>query len=342
MFNIIPIIIANHYKPMFKILLSLILCFMNTNILADFQKNNAEFISLLQNKTITIVAPASSVDDLSMTALKNIQSHTLDLKIKFPVGCFEGSRLPFHASSDENRFKCLKNALFDKTDHVVWAIRGGYGSAKLIDKLMTLKKPDKEKFFIGFSDITALHLFLTQHWGWKTIHGSVFTELLQDNKQRTNFTKIAAIISGTVKQAIISDLLPLNEQANKITEIRGALTGGNLTIIQTSIGTKWQIQTIDKILFLEDHNIKPYQLDRTLYHLRQAGLLSNVRAILLGAYGSDDEDIMRVLKDFASVLNIPVFKTNRIGHGAINDPIIYNTESKIIRSRNKFDLIMRV
>ncbi|WP_342265104.1 LD-carboxypeptidase [Cardinium endosymbiont of Philonthus spinipes] len=305
----------------------------------EFEKNNLKFIELLKNIPITIVAPASGLNKGELTVLKSIAS----FKLHIPKGCFDGRHSPFHSNSDAGRFKYLKDALFDDPNHVIWTLRGGYGSAKLIPALQKLTIPTRKKFFIGYSDITALHIFLTQEWGWKTIHGSGMIEMLRSDKNRANFTKIAEIISGKVKQVTVSQLAAMNSAARSNSPLNGKLTGGNITVLQTGIGTSWQIQTAGKILFLEDTQIKPYQLDRTLLHFEQAGLLKDVKAIVFGSCGSDHKDMMIMLNQFASTLSIPVFKTNRFGHGSINDPIIYNTISQIVPVNDgSFQLIMKV
>ncbi len=303
----------------------------------DFNKNNKEFISLLKDTKITVVAPASGVSSELLSNLKNITS----LKLDIPNSCFGGKSL-FHSTDDKTRLSCLENALLDQSNDVIWTLRGGYGSAKLIPDLQRMKKPIKEKFFIGFSDMTALHIFFSQEWGWKTIHGNGIIEIFNPTRDHQNFIKIAKIISGKETLAKIKGLSAINHAAKSSKIVTGNLTGGNLTIVQTSIGTSWQIKTADKILFLEDVDIKLYQLDRILYHLKQARLLDHVNAIIFGTCGGDGKSIITVLTDFAATLKIPVFKTNRFGHEQINDPIIYNTSTKIIPSNdNQFELIMK-
>lgn len=292
----------------------------------------------LKNLPITVVAPATGADNKTLSDLKNINGSNLQI----PSKCLVKGSLPFLASSDQIRFECLRDALFDKSDNVVWSLRGGYGSARIIPDLLKLSKPNKEKFFIGYSDITALHLFLSQEWGWKTIHGSNIADLLKPEKDQGNFTKLAEILKGVVKQVTIDNLVPLNDIAKSIELVNGKLTGGNLTMVQTSIGTSWQIKTKGKILFLEDVNVAAFRLDRELLHLKQAGLLEDVKAVIFGSFDKDSESTMLVLRNFADSLNIPVFKTNRFGHEKINDPIIYNTNSKIVMEKNKVKLIMNL
>ena len=305
---------------------------------AKLEKNNAEFLKIIKNVEIEVVAPASGNSTQTIQELKEISN----LNLKFPVHCFK-SPTDFHSESDTIRTKCLKEALFDNSANVVWATRGGYGSAKLLHELSKLAKPEKEKFFIGYSDITALHIFLTQEWGWKTIHGSVLAEIFDDRKSPENFIKIAQIVTGKTDHIVIKGLAAMNEAAVNSLEVKGTMTGGNLTMIVTTIGTPWQIKTNGKILFLEDVGIKPYQLDRTLYHLKHARLLNEIRAIIFGEFNEPAKENLRVLRDFASNLKVPVFKTDRFGHSKYNDPVVYNANGSIILQNNKtYDLKMNL
>lgn len=297
------------------------------------------FAKLLKNIPIKVVAPASGINKGELATLKSLVS----LRLNIPKGTFDQRQSIFHANSDSLRFKYLKDALLDDPNLVVWCLRGGYGSAKLIPALLALPVPVEAKIFIGYSDITALHIFLTQEWGWKTIHGAGIVEMIKSDKDPANFTKIAQIIAKKIDQATIEQLVPINQVAQYTHVIKGKLTGGNITVLQTSIGTSWQVKTNDKILFLEDTHIKAYQLDRSLLHFTQCGLLKDIKSIIFGCCGDDNKDIMDTLKNFASTLAIPVFKTNRFGHGAVNDPIIYNTASQIVRTREGiFKLVMKV
>jgi len=305
----------------------------------DFQKENLEFFNILNNTKISAIAPGSACNPQLFQDIQNIPKLHLNLN----NNCFDNTKTPFHSNSDDMRLQCLKDAIFDQSTEVVWALRGGYGCAKLIHGLGKLDKPNKEKFFIGYSDVTALHLFLSQKWGWKTIHGAGILELLDKSKSRSNFIKIAEIVSGKVSDSKITGLSPINLAAKKTKKINGKLTGGNLTIVQTSINTDWQIETRGKILFLEDVDAKPYQIDRMLHHLKQSSILEDVASIIFGSFNKDDENTMRVLSEFASNLNVPVFKTNKFGHERINEPIIYNVHSFISpSSKGNFTLIMNI
>jgi muramoyltetrapeptide carboxypeptidase len=305
----------------------------------EFNHKNEAFVRLMKDKKILVVAPGSGTSGELLSKLKKINS----LKLCIPNNCFNSNKSILHSADDRTRYKCLENALLSAEESIVWALRGGYGAAKLIPQLRLLQKPSKEKIFIGYSDMTVLHIFLTQEWGWKTIHGSNIVEIVDQEKSRNNFTAIAEIITKNKKHSTIKGLQALNHLAKSGKIVTGSITGGNLSIIQTSIGTDWQIKTANKILFIEDVGITAYQLDRSLYHLKQAGLLKNIKAIIFGTCGHDDKNITNVLTNFAAILPVPVFKTNRFGHERINEPIIYNTSTKITPSgHDQFELIMKL
>lgn len=156
LFNNNTTVKSNNKFMKFKNLNSLILIFSSLSAFSQ-----ATIPNLLNNIPIHVVAPASGADNKTLSDLKNITTLNLNMSAK----CFSKGELPFLASTDEIRFNCLKDALYNKSSNIVWSLRGGYGSARLIPDLFKLPKPNKEKFFIGYSDITALHLFLSQEWG---------------------------------------------------------------------------------------------------------------------------------------------------------------------------------
>lgn len=293
------------------------------------------------NKTIDVVAPGSGTETKKIQMLQSLPCFNVNIPEKLVT-----NDIILHANIDAERFKFLKKSLFDNSkSKLVWCLRGGYGSARLIDALEKLPKPKNEKIFIGFSDVTALHLFLSQRWGWKTIHGAGLVEILNAEKDPTNFQKISEIISGKLVYLKINDLKPLNNQARRLKKISGVLSGGNISIVQSSIGTSWQIQTNGKILFLEDTGEKGYKIDRMLNHLKQAGLFRNIKAIVFGDFvNSEDNFVGFALERFALESNVPVFKSSQFGHGTMNCPLIYNSKSEIVFHHNNedFSLIMHL
>jgi len=303
--------------------------------------NNLEFQKVVSEQKIELIAPASGVERESIELLKSLPF----MKLAIPQDLLNNS-IVFHANSDQARLKFLKTALCRHSqDSIIWAIRGGYGSARLIEGLKKLSRPPCEKMFIGYSDITALHLFLSQQWHWKTIHGAGLAELLNAKKDPKNFEKIADLIAKKRSMITLNNLKPLNPNRLHSKKLSGLLTGGNLTIVASSIGTSWQIETAGKILFLEETGERGYRIDRTLNHLKQAGIFRKVKAIIFGEFTMpSDETVTLALERFAMEIKIPVFKTDEFGHGEKNYPLVYNAKSEIIEEREseQFSLNMRI
>lgn len=237
----------------------------------------------------------------------------------------------FFASSLENQLEHIQHALASDADYL-WCLRGGYGSARLLPFLDKMKKPKKKKILLGFSDITALHLFFNQKWKWNSIHSRVLSQMdaqapHADNNQYEKFFK------NKLESVHYKGLLPLNASAKKKSLITGSVTGGNLRILETSLGTSWQLKADHKILFLEDVGERGYALHRMLTHLKQANVLNKkVKAVILGSFteglekdGSDRTQ--EALKAFALESPIPFYSGMPCGHGAENYLLPFGTKA---------------
>lgn len=300
--------------------------------------NDENFLNAFRKRTIKLVAPASATEPENLERIRALTHLNIDI----PHNITEENFI-FHANTDEARLLQLKNAFFDSDSQtIIWTLRGGYGSARLLEELNKFAKPSTEKIFIGNSDITALHLFLSQEWRWKTIHGAGLAKILDPKQDSQNYLRIATIISKKEPTLTLEPLVALNKAALDSQKISGPITGGNLSIIQTSIGTKWQIQTKGKILFIEEVGEKGYRIDRMLNHLKQTGLLLDVKGIVLGQFIDSlsaprttvSDEITFALERFSKDIDIPVFQNNQFGHGNTNYPIIYNANSEIILNKN--------
>ncbi len=280
------------------------------------------FLQAFFSHAIHLIAPASSGSPDILRALGELS----ELNIHIPKSLL-AKGIPYHANSDQERLRLFKAAIRDPKTDILWALRGGYGSARLIEQLAKMKKPKKEKYFIGSSDITALHLFLSQHWGWKTIHASGLQGLFNPTLSLTTFKALADILTHQYP-ILLKNLKPLNEKAATRRKITGELTGGNATLVQNSMGTCWEMDPQKKIIFLEDVNEPAYKIDRLLLHIKQAGGFNAAKAIVFGDF-SGPSDTTFTLKRFAQEIKLPVFKTNQFGHGQKNHPLIYLSQCEI-------------
>lgn len=236
----------------------------------------------------------------------------------------------FFAASLNQQLKHLQNALLSDSK-AIWCLRGGYGSMRLIPYLKKMKPPKKPKLFIGFSDITSLHLFFNQNWNWPTLHARTISQLGHDlvNADRR---ELAKIISGKLPFKEFKKLIPLNSAAQKEKTIKGKLIGGNLRILQSSLGTDWEVNPLGKILFIEDVAERGYSVDRMLEQLHQAELLNKgLKALIVGDFTEglekDGKDLVpEAIARFAQRVTYPVLSGLPCGHGKIkNHALPFNT-----------------
>ncbi len=284
---------------------------------------------LFKGDIVDIIAPAHGISDRDISkASEYIKS--LGLTPNIPDNLI-GEDL-FHSNSHDMRLEHLKNALTNNESKAIWCIKGGYGTAHLIPNLTEMPKPPNAKLLIGFSDITALHIFLNDKWGWNSLHAPILWQMTGDKISNESAKQLEQLIFGNIKEVSLS-LISLNNAI--ISNIKSTVTGGNLTILQNSIGTDWQIDTVGKILLIEEVDEEPYKIDRSLLHLKQAGIFNDVRAIIFGDFNyknkakEHDAIILELLLNFTELIDAPVFRATGVGHTEINNAIPLGTEATI-------------
>ncbi len=279
---------------------------------------------LEKGDTIGIIAPASPL--FKKSDLKRGVQTLEEWGFNVVVGDHVNCRHEYIAGTDEQRAADF-NAMFANPDiDAVFVTQGGYGSARIIDRIdfdLVRKNP---KIFIGYSDITSLHLAIKKHTGLVTFHGPGMAGF--NSEDLTTYRKeylFKALSSpepiGEIKMADEKKYLDVINGG----EARGELVGGNLTLICASLGTPFEIDTKDKILFFEEVETEPWILDHMLTHLKNAGKLQEAAGIVVGECSGCEpfkhnpgfpvtfflEDI---LDDFLKPLGIPVIHGLPIGH----------------------------
>ncbi|MGY3803597.1 LD-carboxypeptidase [Pigmentibacter ruber] len=272
---------------------------------------------------VNAVSPSSPLETEKLLELKKINFLYFNKNFSF-----SSSDTPYLARSDLERFNELKEAI-NNDNKIIWATRGGYGSSRLFQYLAKLEKNGINKIFIGYSDVTFLHIFFIQKWNWITIHGATLGDILEGNKDKKNFILLDKIINTNKGEITYDNIKNENTLAKKSSLIKGLTIGGNLEMILSSIGTPWEIKAENKIVFLEETNVKGYSLDRAFTHLLQSNILKNAKAIVLGEFIGNEEQVKLAINSFIEESNIPVFKLNIFGHGKKNYPILLNVEAKI-------------
>jgi muramoyltetrapeptide carboxypeptidase len=196
--------------------------------------------------------------------------------------------------------------------------RGGYGSNYILDGL-EISTAASPKIILGFSDLTSLHIFMWQRCRWITFHGPMLAAGLDAG---------ANVATGYDQNSLLAALqktksgwvLDLDGETLTLGEAQGRLLGGCLTLVETTIGTPWELETDGAILVLEDRGMKPWQVDRALMHLSQAGKFEGVRGILLGDFPECESPVpgsptvRDVCRKILSPLSVPVIFGAPVGH----------------------------
>jgi muramoyltetrapeptide carboxypeptidase len=282
---------------------------------------------ICKNSVVDIIAPSGKIESENIAQIE-AYIRSLGLTPRIPKNLL--GEHPFCANKDEIRFEHLKNALYADDSSLIWCVRGGHGVTRILPQLTKLPKPDKQKLLIGFSDITSLHLWLNQAWQWPSLHGPMVRQIAAGLADPLDVAAEEKILFEGINDYVFGPLTAINALAKETNFIEGITAGTCLSLLQTSIGTPWQLQPHDKILVIEDVNEFPYRADRLLVHLTNAGLFNGVKAIIFGDFGEEAETIHamnNVLADFAnqylpnSGLHIPVYRIEGFGHCSRNKPL---------------------
>ena len=276
-------------------------------------------------KIIDVVATSFFYDytEAQMDQVKKVVSD-FGYQARIPKGTMEKNADILCANTDEVRVKLFIEAALSTDSDVIWGLRGGYGAARLIPYLEKQNFP-YAKTLIGYSDLTALGLYFTQKYNWRFVHAKTLGQFATQNIDQIERDAIGAILSGEAKQ--ISYKI---EAKNNPRSVSGKIVGGNLCLIQTSLGTSWEIKTDGNILLLEEAGERGYRIDRMLEHLRQAGKFRDIKAIVIGDIECTPEPdgtakrCVSVVDRFIKSLDVPVFASNNFGHGKNNYPLLIN------------------
>ncbi|WP_103191669.1 S66 peptidase family protein [Formosa algae] len=217
------------------------------------------------------------------------------------------------AGTDDERAADFQWALDDPKIKAIWCARGGYGTVRMIDKLDYAKFKLQPKWVIGYSDITAIHNQI-HNLGYESMHAMMCVSLPNDE------TTIAETIS-TFKDAIFGKQLSYTLKGsnyNKPGMVTAPITGGNLTLLHTMLGSETSIDASGEILFIEEIGEYAYHIDRMLQSLKRAGYFEHCKGILVGdmskvrknptPFGQTIEEIILELVaeyDFPVAFNMP-------------------------------------
>lgn len=289
-----------------------------------------------KGETIGIVSPAGKVDksiiDLAISVIEKkgyktqIGKNTLNINNQY-------------AGTDEERASDLQEMLDNPSIKAILFSRGGYGCARLLNKLKLTKFKKNPKWIIGYSDITALHTFFFVSSKTESIHG-IMPKSFTDNNIDESIQSFFNIIEGKKTHYKIP-----NHPFNNYGKSSGILIGGNLSVLYSLRGTPYDIDTKNKILFIEDVNEYLYHIDRMMMNFLLGNKFNNLKGLIIGGF-TDVRDnpipygktAYEIIAEYTKNLKIPVVFDFPAGHKKPNLALIIGRKINLNVSEKNTEL----
>ncbi len=286
--------------------------------------------NLQKGDRVVLISTARKIDAEQLEfALQLLNSWGLDV--------VQGSHLlsSFHqfAGTDEQRAEDLQKAINDSKCKAIFCFRGGYGTVRILEKIDFTPLLTHPKWIVGYSDVTALHNTLNK-LGVASLHASMpvnFKSNTPDSLASLN----NALFGNENRYAFEAYSL------NKVGEAKGTLVGGNLSMLLSLAGTKYDLDTNDKILILEDLDEYLYHIDRMLWNLKLGGKLEQLKGLIIGGFTDMHDntvpfgkDVYSIISEAVSEYNFPLCFNFPFGHIDDNRALILGKEAHLVVGEN--------
>lgn len=240
---------------------------------------------LKKGDTIGLLAPAGFMPLEKMEAcITTLETWGYQVRLGQTT---QSNSLNYFSGTDEERLKDLQLMLDDKNIAAVFCARGGYGLSRIIDDISFKKIKKHPKWVIGFSDITVLHMHLYTRFGISSLHAPMAAAFNEGEFENPYILSLKGALEG--KKA---DYNCAHHPFNLPGKAEGELVGGNLSLLAHLCGTRSDVDTKNKILFLEDIGEYLYSIDRMLLQLKRSGKFKKLAGLVIGGF-TDMKDTER-------------------------------------------------
>lgn len=272
---------------------------------------------LKKGDTIGIVCPAGYMPaEKAETCIEVLKSWGYKVK----VGKTLGNQFHYFSGSDEERLTDLQQMLDDDDVHAILCGRGGYGVGRIIDHLNFKKFRRKPKWIIGYSDITVLHCHLYRRYNIASLHSPMASAFNNGEHEHEWVQSLRKALGGKRLRYTCEP-----HHFNKPGNATGELVGGNLSLLAHLTGTRSDVKTRGKLLFMEDIGEYIYNVDRMLYQLKRSGKFDNLLGVIIGGFTDMKDtvtpfgkDILEVINDIFKGYNFPVCFNFPVSHSKEN------------------------
>ncbi|MFJ7185985.1 S66 peptidase family protein [Lysinibacillus xylanilyticus] len=268
---------------------------------------------LQKGDTVGLVALSSSAQPEKLgEALAFLE----DLGLNYIIGDTVHAKHDYLAGSDEERLADFHEMVRNPEVKAIFCVKGGYGSARIAEKIDYGLLEENPKVFWGFSDLTYLHCAINEYANSVTFHGPLLMSVGRiDDLSKKMFLQLFS----PMELQYTEDISPLTTIAPGVA--RGEIIGGNLRRLVNTLGTKFEVRTEGRILLIEELGETIPNIDAMLQQLKQARKLEQLAGVVIGSFTQTEADeaaLLALMKDYFADLGVPVVAGFKIGHDSTN------------------------
>lgn len=287
---------------------------------------------LQKGDTVGLVALSSQVQP---EKLGDAIAFLEELGLNYIIGDTIQAKHDYLAGSDEERLADFHEMVRNPEVKAIFCVKGGYGSARIAEKIDYVLLEENPKIFWGFSDLTYLHCAINEYANLVTFHGPLLMSVRRiDDLSKKMFLQLFS----PMEVQYTEDISPLTTIAPGVA--RGEIIGGNLRRLVNTLGTKFEVCTEGRILLIEELGESIPKIDAMLQQLKQARKLEQLAGVVIGSFTQTEADeaaLFALMKDYFANLGVPVVAGFKIGHDSTNIAIplgvdaILDAQEKILK-----------
>lgn len=269
--------------------------------------------------TIGLIGPSGAIRTPGSLEKAVRMAENMGFKVKLGKSC--GQVYGYLSGTDELRAMDVNAMFLDDEVDAIFCVKGGYGTMRMLDLLDYEAIAAHPKIFLGYSDITAMHIAFLEKAGMVGFHGPMPASCWVDGLDDFSAQSLLSCMMETQASRILSNPAGYLTQTIIPGQCEGLLVGGNLSLIDGLLGTPYELNTKGRILFIEDIGEKTYRLDHMLTHLRLAGKFDDCAGVVFGQFtGCTIEfpdfglSIEQIIQDIVAPCGKPMFAGLQAGH----------------------------